>query len=1037
MRIFFTTVAASMGSLLAATSSPSGAAAPFAFTPQPAGDTVVVRAGTIHPGGGSAAIEDGAVAIVDGKIVAIGQAGTVALPAGAKVIDYGESAVIIPGLVAADSGYTPTNAGPRTADPSVLAIDKFDPYSNLVSALKSGITTVYLAPARGRLIAGQGAVVKSGGGDLGSPDGRVLLESAGLHGSISREARSTPGYWEPPVPATVDVGLGMERPQLPRTTMGAVLAIDELFALVGGDESLEVEYGKLTGIALGKAVKDGLVWRMGAETPGEVRALLDVSKQYGFSLVVDGASRAASMAGDLAKAGVPVIARPHYRGASNFGKTATADWPSYDTIARLVGEGVKVAIATPNGLGTSDLRFAAGLAMRGGLSADLALQAITQNAADILGVGDRVGSLTIGKDADMVVMTGAPMSMGSSVMATIVNGNVAWTPEMALDAADANAMKGVRRPGAKRKSKAATPVVISVDELHVGNGVIHSPGEILLRDGKIAEVAPRVARPAGAIVIRGAAAMPGMIDAYGHLGTEGGNRAFSTRFDTKRILEPGDYADREVAKRGVTTVNLISRNLGGLTPSIAYKPAATTFDDLVIDNVASVRLQWDSNITALSGSNVKQTLKRARDYAKAWDKYEADMAKWTPPAAEAAAEDAKDEEEDDKDKESDDKKDDKKKKKKKKERDPAKAVTGVFEGTLSVEGQDEPTTARFRFDESEDGNVTGSVRFSSFEDLLEVEGTRDDYDVDLVVETPDGVWNIHLAELYSNDPVDKKKAKKTSKSKDDEKKDESAPKKADEKKEESAPKKADEKKDEKKDEEDDVVKTFLRGDVKSGDDVVGSLDLTQTSGEYKVVRRPDVVPEEDKKKVRAPKGTPKKPSLDPDLEPLRRAMAGGAAVIVSVNRRDQVLECVETFASYGIKPILFDPAEAHMVADQLAGRVAGVLYPKNKMIVTAGNVTRNKLVEMSSAGVPVAFLSQAEEGASELSVVAAMAVARGLSPTSALKGLTSDAATMLSIDDRVGTLEAGKDADVVVLDGSPLEISSSVTRVFVNGREVE
>ena len=65
-----------------------------------------------------------------------------------------------------------------------------------------------------------------------------------------------------------------------------------------------------------------------------------------------------------------------------------------------------------------------------------------------------------------------------------------------------------------------------------------------------------------------------------------------------------------------------------------------------------------------------------------------------------------------------------------------------------------------------------------------------------------------------------------------------------------------------------------------------------------------------------------------------------------------------------------------------------------------------------------------------------MSVARGLSPTTALKALTSDAAAILCIDDRVGTLEAGKDADIVVLDGSPLEVSSSIEHVFVNGQEV-
>lgn len=962
-----------------------------------AGDVVAVKAGTIHPGGGAAAIEDGVVIAEDGKIVALGTTAQIAVPAGAEVIDYGSSAVIAPGFVAADSAFVSTTPGPRTADPTLLAIDQFDPYTSFVSALQAGITTMYLPPARGRLIAGQGAVVKAGGERVGDVASRILRESAGLHGSISREARSTPGYWEPPVPATVDVGLGVEAAQLPRTTMGAIVALEELFAFAGGDDSFATEYGALTGPALKKAVDAGMTWRMGAETPGEVRAILDASKRFGFPLVVDGASRAATMAEDLAAAKVAVIARPHYRGAANFGKGETSDWPTYDSISRLAGEGVRVAIASPSGLGTTQLRFAAALAMRGGLSEQAALAGITQNAADVLGVGDRVGSLAAGKDADMVVLTGAPMSTGSSVIATFINGNLAWSPELAKPAEPKG---GVRRP--KSSKTAAGAVVISVDELHLGDGHVLTPGEVLLVNGKVASVGRRVARPAGARVVRGAAAMPGMIDAYGHLGTEGGNRAFSTRFDLTRILEPGDFADREVAKRGITTVNLISRSISGVTPSIAYKPAAVSFDELVVDPVASVRLNWDSGITTLSGQGVKQLLARAKDYSGKWAKYEADMAKWTPPAPEPA----KEEEADEEDEKSEKKDDGEKKKKKKKERDPAKPVTGVFEGTFALNGADAPVTARFRFHEHADGTITGTARFSLFDELCELEGSREDYDVTITVDTPDGDWAMHLAQIYSNDPEPKDSKKKKSKKDDD------------------------------KEEGDKPVETYLRGEVKKGDEVAGTLDVTQTASEYKVARRPVRIPEEQKRQ-RAPKGMPKKPSIDPDLEPLRRAMAGEAAVLVTVTRRDQVVECVQTFAKYGIEPVLLDSSQAHTVAGQIADHVAGALVTSNRATYTVNNVVRDRRVDLSGAGIPVAFASQAEEGAAELGVLAALAVARGLSPEAAVRGLTLDAARMLRIDDRVGSLEPGKDGDVVVLDGSPMEVSSSVTQVFVNGREVE
>ncbi|MEM9379468.1 MAG: amidohydrolase family protein [Planctomycetota bacterium] len=965
-----------------------------------AGDATVVRAGTIHLVEGDPITGGGAVVVEDGKIIAVGPASSIEAPGGARTIDYGPNAVIVPGLVAADSNYASRTAGPRTADPTILAVDQFDPYAPIVSALRSGVTTCYLAPARGRLIAGQGAVVKTGGGRSGDPESRVVLASAGLHGSISEEARRTPGYWEPPVPATVDVGLGVEQPQLPKTTMGAVLAIDELMAFAGGDDSYADEYGERTGPELASAMKAKKVWRMGGESAAEVRALLDVKKRHGIPLVIDGASRAASMAGAIAAAKVPVIARPYFNNGGNFGKAETSDWPSYGHIARLAGEGVVVAIDAPGNLGSSDLRFGAALAMRGGLSRDHALRGITLSAAQVLGVADRVGSIAPGKDADMVVMTGDPLSIGSSVLATMIGGEVVWSPEMA----------GAARAKKSSGHAMGAAVVISVDELHVGNGVVHRPGEVLLMGGKIAEVASRVGRPAGATVVRGSAAMPGMIDAYGHLGTEGGNRPFSTRFDLTRILEPGDYADREVAKRGVTTVNLISRSLGGVTPSVAYKPAASSFDHLVVDGQATVVMQWDSSIIAQSGASVRQTLAKAKQYADKWAKYEADMAKWTPPAPEPESDE--DEEEGDEPEEDEEDGDDKKKKKKKK-RDPAKPVTGVFEGKLQMAEGGTEGTIRFRFLEEDDGSITGSVRTSLHEELFDLEGTREDYDVTIRVEMPEGEFVLQLAQVYSNDPPPKGE-KKSKKKDDDEKKDE-------DKKDEDADK---------------PVETYLRGEAKMDDVVVATIDVTQTSTEFKVARRTKRLPEETEKK-KAPKGKPKMPSVDPDLEPLRSAMMGGTSVLVSVNRDDQILRCVDTFQAYGIQPVLWGARDAHEVADRIAGRVRGVLISRNRMIATEEDGSqRNRLVELSAAGIPVAFFSQAEEGAAELGVIAAMAVARGLSPSVALRGLTADAAAILGIGDRVGTLEIGKDGDVIVLNGSPLEVSSSIERVFLNGREV-
>ena len=219
----------------------------------------------------------------------------------------------------------------------------------------------------------------------------------------------------------------------------------------------------------------------------------------------------------------------------------------------------------------------------------------------------------------------------------------------------------------------------------------------------------------------------------------------------------------------------------------------------------------------------------------------------------------------------------------------------------------------------------------------------------LTVDTPDGEWAMHLAQIYSNDPEPKDSKKKSKKDDDDD------------------------------DEGDKPVETYLRGEVKKAGEVAGTIDVTQTATEYKVARRPVRIPEE-KKRQRAPRACRRSPRSIPTSEPLRRAMAGEAAVLVTVTRRDQVVACVDSFAQYGIEPVLLDSSEAHTVAGQIADHVAGVLVTSNRATYSANNVVRDRRVDFSGAGIPVAFASQSEEGAAELGVLAALAVARGSRP---------------------------------------------------------
>lgn len=940
-----------------------GAASP----PPNDGGLVAIQAGTIHPVGGDPIEGGGTVLVRDGRIVAIGA--DVAVPAGARVVDYGPAAVIVPGLVAADSSYVPSEPSERTADPGLLAIDAFDPYSSLWNALTGGVTTVYLSPARGRLIAGQGAVVKTGG----VRERRVLARSAALQGSIAGDARETPSYWEPPVPATVDVGIGEPLEQLPRTTMGGLVALRELLALARGEgdgDELRRQYGDAVGPQLAALLDEGLPWRLRAETAREIRALLDLSRDADVPLVIDGAFEAGDVAEDIAAADVPVLFAPHLLGGEDFGKDQDAPWPRYDAALRLARAGARFAISLPVGVDPRELRFTAGLAMRGGLAPADALRAITLTPAEILGVADRVGSLEPGKDADLVVLSGPPMEGGSMVVATWVDGEVVW------------------------KVRERSSVVIEVGELHVGDGEVLAPGQLLIEDGRIVEVARRVGHPPGATIVRGFAAMPGMIDALGHLGLEGSKKPISPKFELARIVEPGDYADRRVAQAGVTTVVLGSRSDPGSSgsPTMAYKPAGEDLDRMVVADPNALRLQWSETNRHESGEAVRKALEKALEYKAEWEKYEKEIADWKPSAdddegkkEEASDEDAKNGDDKDDEKADDDdkagkndkgKKDRKGKKKDDDEEDLPHPVTGVWEGELQAGADDAPVPLRLQLLDRE-GVLEGNLRCDRVSsDLVPLSGSREEKNVTLHGFGDNGRFELQL----------------------------------------------------------ELAGTRLEGSLHANG-VELTLGVDRRSEDYQVARRSERrAPEKEK----PPKGKPKEPSREPELEPLVRAMAGEAAVIVSVERADEILDCVAAFEQAGIRPILEGAEDAHEVADEIVGRVAGVLLSHEIVRRSEEEGTResNRYAELARAGIPVAFHSGAEEGAVELPLRASFAVSRGMSPLAALRALTGDAAEMMAIDERVGFLRPGLDADVLLLDGPPLEPSTSVLRVWVDGEEV-
>ena len=175
------------------------------------------------------------------------------------------------------------------------------------------------------------------------------------------------------------------------------------------------------------------------------------------------------------------------------------------------------------------------------------------------------------------------------------------------------------------------------------------------------------------------------------------------------------------------------------------------------------------------------------------------------------------------------------------------------------------------------------------------------------------------------------------------------------------------------------------------------LEAERTSREYEIAGRPELrkAKEEEPTEV---KGKPKSPGIDAKLEPLRPRMRGEKAVVVEVDREDEILECVEAFEDAGIKPVLFGAQDAWRVADEIRGRVAGVLLGQ---VRCAGIRARGSRAGRTATPSSPAPGSRSRSTATPRRAPASSgcsrptASPRACAPTVALRALTSDAAAML------------------------------------------
>ena len=383
-----------------------------ALVPVAFGQDLAVRGRTVHTAAGEP-IENGIVLVQGGKITAVGAAGTLTIPGGIEVL---EAEVVTPGLIDAHSvvglaGWLNydhdqdqlEDSGPM--QPELRAIDAYNPREPLIEWVRGfGVTTVHTGHAPGALISGQTLIAKTRGDTL---DEAVIRPFAMLAATFGDEALRDGKE----VPGTRAKAVALLRQELLEARAHA--------KKLEGDEpptrDLRLE-------ALGQVLAGEVPLMVTAQRSHDILTAIRVAEEFELRLVLDGVAEAYDLTDEIRAAGASVILHPTMKRA--WRETENL---SMEAAARLHAAGIPFALQSgyesyvPK---TRVVLFEAAIAASYGLGFENALNAITIDAARLLGIDDRVGSLEVGKDGDLALYDGDPFEYTSHCVGVVIEGVV-------------------------------------------------------------------------------------------------------------------------------------------------------------------------------------------------------------------------------------------------------------------------------------------------------------------------------------------------------------------------------------------------------------------------------------------------------------------------------------------------------------------------------------------------------------------------------------------------------------------------------------
>ncbi|OEF95961.1 amidohydrolase [Desulfuribacillus alkaliarsenatis] len=368
-------------------------------------------------------IEQGTILIDGDKIVQISK-GALELSADVEVFDA-TGKVVTPGLIEVHGhigiceegmGWEgdDTNEMTDPSTPYVRALDAINPFDRaFVDARKGGVTTVHTMPGSANVIGGETIVIKTAGTIV---EDMVLKAVAGIKVAFGENPKRIYG----------------DRKQLPSTRMGTAAVLRrELTKAQGYLEKCQIgkqDPEKMPDKDLGmevlvKVLKKEIPLRAHAHRADDIVTAIRIADEFNVDITIEHCTEGHKIVEFLKQKQVNIAVGPTLSSRS---KIELQDL-GFETVKILMEAGIEVSILTDHPvIPVQYIPICAALAAKEGITEEEALKAITIYPAKHLGIADRVGSIEVGKDADIVIWSGYPLDYRSKVERTIINGHVVY-----------------------------------------------------------------------------------------------------------------------------------------------------------------------------------------------------------------------------------------------------------------------------------------------------------------------------------------------------------------------------------------------------------------------------------------------------------------------------------------------------------------------------------------------------------------------------------------------------------------------------------